>query len=88
MKGAEFVVDWSFHLRANMVPDQCALRSLPYANNLLPHPQIPVHTLLEAETERFAANSSRVTSQNPFAWAFNGHSYPFKTHNLRAAPAA
>jgi len=27
--------------------------------------------LLEAKTERFAANSSRITSQDPFAWASN-----------------
>jgi hypothetical protein len=41
MKAAGLVVDWSSALRANTVPDQCALRSFPYPNNLFPYRQNP-----------------------------------------------
>jgi hypothetical protein len=45
MKAAGLVVDWSSALRANTVPDQCALRSFPYPNNLSPTGKIRVHTV-------------------------------------------
>ena len=70
MRAAGLSVDWSSALRAHTVPDQCAFRSLPYPENLSPYRQNSVFTpLLEAKTERYATNASRVTSQNPFAWA-------------------
>ena len=89
MRAAGLSVDWSSALRAHTVPDQCAFRSLPYPENLSPYRQNSVFTpLLEAKTERYAANASRVTYRIACPGRPTRHSYPFKTHSLRATPAA
>lgn len=67
MKAAGLVVDWSFALRANTVPDQCALRFLPYPTIFFLTGKIQVHAARPSQNKMLRRQFLASHPQNPFA---------------------